>query len=214
MKPGNKISKRRRTPDSALPRVRSISEYGFTRGALTVEPSGACGIGRRTPDSVYISIGSNIGDLLSNCCQAIEVLRSDPDIHVIERSPFYRTAPVDFLEQNWFLNAALKLQTAMPPAQLLKRMQAVQCNLGRKADTVRFGPRIIDLDIIFYGDLVLETAGLVLPHPRMHKRRFVLQPIYDIDPTVMHPGLGQNVQELLNQLVTDDQDMKPCSFGC
>lgn len=164
--------------------------------------------------SVYISIGSNIGDLLDNCCQAIGALQSDPDIRVIERSPFYRTAPVDFREQDWFLNAALKLRTAVQPLQLLKRMQAVQRKLGRKADTVRFGPRIIDMDIIFYGDQVLETTELILPHPRMHKRRFVLQPICDIDPTIVHPLLGVSVQDLLNQLVTDDQEIEKCSYGC
>ncbi|MGD9009341.1 MAG: 2-amino-4-hydroxy-6-hydroxymethyldihydropteridine diphosphokinase [Desulfobacteraceae bacterium] len=165
-------------------------------------------------DLVYISIGSNIGDLLNNCCQAIEALRSDPDIHVIGRSPFYRTAPVDFREQDWFLNAALKLQTSVPPIQLLNQIQAVQRMLGRKADTVRFGPRIIDLDIIFYGDQILETAELTLPHPRMHKRRFVLQPICDIDPTIVHPLLRVSVQDLLNQLVTDDQEIEKCSYGC
>jgi 2-amino-4-hydroxy-6-hydroxymethyldihydropteridine diphosphokinase len=165
-------------------------------------------------NSVYISIGSNIGDLLNNCCRAVEALRSDPDIQVIERSPFYRTAPVDFREQDWFLNAVLKLRTAVPPIQLLSRLQVVQRMLGRNADTVRFGPRIIDLDIIFYGDRVLETAELTLPHPRMHKRRFVLQPICDIDPTIVHPLLRVSVQDLLNQLVTDDQEIKKCSYGC
>jgi 2-amino-4-hydroxy-6-hydroxymethyldihydropteridine diphosphokinase len=163
---------------------------------------------------VYISIGSNIGDLLDNCCRAIEALRSDPDIYVIERSSFYRTAPVDFREQDWFLNAALKLQTAVQPIQLLKRMQAIQHKLGRKADTVRFGPRVIDMDIIFYGNQVFETAELILPHPRMHKRRFVLQPICDIDPTIVHPLLGVSVQNLLNQLVTDGQEIEKCSYGC
>jgi 2-amino-4-hydroxy-6-hydroxymethyldihydropteridine diphosphokinase len=165
-------------------------------------------------DLVYISIGSNIGDLLNNCCKAIEALLLDPDVQVIERSPFYRTAPVDFREQDWFLNAALKLQTAVQPIQLLKRMQAIQRKLGRKADTVRFGPRVIDMDIIFYGDQVLETAELILPHPRMHKRHFVLQPICDIDPTIVHPLLGVSVQDLLNQLVTDDQEIEKCSYGC
>jgi 2-amino-4-hydroxy-6-hydroxymethyldihydropteridine diphosphokinase len=164
--------------------------------------------------SVYISIGSNIGDLLGNCCRAIEALQSEPDIRVVAHSPFYRSAPVDFLEQDWFLNAAVKIQTTAQPLQLLKRMQAVQRRLGRKAGTVRFGPRIIDLDIIFYGDLVFETTELILPHPRMHKRRFVLQPIYDIDPTIVHPLLGVSVQELLNQLVIDDQEIEKCSFGC
>ena len=86
--------------------------------------------------------------------------------------------------------------------------------MGRKSDSVRFGPRILDLDIIFYDDLVLDTPHRVVPHPRMHKRRFVLQPICDIDPGVVHPLLGQTMQELLQQLPIEGQEMVPCSSGC
>ena len=121
---------------------------------------------------------------------------------------------MDYLEQNWFINAVLYIGTRLTPLSLLDKTQSIQKRLGRKSDAVRFGPRILDLDIIFYDDMIIDSPRLVIPHPRMHKRRFVLQPICDIDPTIMHPGLGQNVQDLLNQLVTDDQDIMSCSFDC
>jgi 2-amino-4-hydroxy-6-hydroxymethyldihydropteridine diphosphokinase len=162
----------------------------------------------------YISIGSNIGNLRDHCCRAIRALGAERRIDVVERSAFYRTAPVDFAAQDWFLNAALKLRTDLHPDQLLDRMQKIQREMGRKENPVRFGPRIIDLDLIFYDDLVLQAPGLIVPHPRMHKRRFVLQPICDIDPTIVHPLLGVSVQYLLNQLVMGNQEIEKCSFGC
>ncbi|MEJ2156558.1 MAG: 2-amino-4-hydroxy-6-hydroxymethyldihydropteridine diphosphokinase [Desulfobacteraceae bacterium] len=162
----------------------------------------------------YISIGSNMGDPLQNCCNGIQQLCHDGTVEMVAKSPFYRTEPVDYLEQEWFLNAALQVRTALSPHDLLSKTQGVEKAVGRKSGGVRFGPRILDLDIIFYDDLILDTQRLVIPHPRMDKRRFVLQPICDIDPDVTHPGLGQTVQELLNQLVIDEQGMKPCSFDC
>ncbi len=162
----------------------------------------------------YISVGSNMGDTVQNCCHGIDLLCKDDAIDLVAKSPFYKTEPVDYLDQDWFINAALYLRTSLSPLALLEKTQSVQKAVGRKGGGVRFGPRILDLDIIFYDDLILDSPKLVIPHPRMAKRRFVLQPICDIDPTVTHPGLGQNVQELLNQLVIDDQGMKPCSFDC
>ena len=163
---------------------------------------------------VYLSIGSNIGDPLGNCRRGIENLCADGKLLLLARSPFYRTQPVDYVEQDWFVNAALLVQTELTPLELLEKTQAIQAQMGRKTDAIRFGPRILDLDIIFYDDTVIDTPHLVVPHPRMHKRRFVLQPICDIDPTVVHPVLGRNVGDLLNELPTDHQDMKPCSSDC
>jgi 2-amino-4-hydroxy-6-hydroxymethyldihydropteridine diphosphokinase len=162
----------------------------------------------------YISVGSNMGDPLQNCCNGIQQLCHDGDVQLEARSPFYRTEPVDYLEQEWFINAAIHVRTTLSPHDLLSKTQAAQKAVGRKDGGVRFGPRILDLDIIFYDDLILDSPRLVIPHPRMAKRRFVLRPICDIDPTVKHPGIGQTVQDLLNQLVIDKQDMKPCSFDC
>ena len=162
----------------------------------------------------YISVGSNMGDSLQNCCNGIALLCNDGTVELVARSRFYETQPVDYLEQDWFINAAISVRTTLSPHDLLSKIQAVQKSVGRKSGGVRFGPRVLDLDIIFYDDLILDSPRLVIPHPRMAKRRFVLQPICDIDPTVKHPELGHNVQELLNQLVIDDQGMRPCSFDC
>ena len=122
--------------------------------------------------------------------------------------------PVDYQDQDWFVNAVIKIGTSLDPFQLLDRLKTIEKDAGRSQEGIRSGPRTLDLDIIFFDDRVMNTARLVVPHPRMHVRRFVLRPICDIDPTIMHPGLGQNVQDLLNQLVTDDQDITPCSFDC
>jgi 2-amino-4-hydroxy-6-hydroxymethyldihydropteridine diphosphokinase len=160
---------------------------------------------------VYLSIGSNLGDPLQNCWQGLEALCADGQVKLLARSPFYRTQPVDYLDQNWFINAALLVETVLTPLELLDKIRAVQTGMGRKSDAVRYGPRILDLDIIFYDDLVIDTPHLVVPHPRMHKRRFVLHPICDIDPSVVHPVTGLSVREILNQLPTDNQDLVPCS---
>ena len=151
---------------------------------------------------------------MQNCCHGIDLLCKDDAIELVAISPFYKTEPVDYLDQDWFINAALHIRTSFSPQALLEKTQSVQKAVGRKGGGVRFGPRILDLDIIFYDDLILDTPQLVIPHPRMAKRRFVLQPICDIDPNITHPGLDRNVQELLNQLVIDDQGMRPCSFDC
>jgi len=162
----------------------------------------------------YLSIGSNLGDRLRNCCRGIEALCADGSVVLLARSPFYESAPVDFLDQGWFINAALKIGTALSPLELLDRLQAVQTLSGRKAGGVRFGPRVLDLDILLYEDLVVDTPLLTIPHPRMHKRRFVLQPMCDIDALVMHPVLGRNVQSLLNQLNDDAQALRPLPCDC
>ena len=159
----------------------------------------------------YLSIGSNLGDPLANCRRGIDALCEDGQVVLAARSPFYRTQPVDYLDQDWFVNAALLVETDLSPFELLEKTQAVQRLMGRKSDTIRFGPRILDLDIIFYEDQRIDTPHLVVPHPRMHKRRFVLQPICDIDPAIVHPVIGQTVRTILNGLPTDNQDLIQCS---
>jgi 2-amino-4-hydroxy-6-hydroxymethyldihydropteridine diphosphokinase len=157
----------------------------------------------------YISVGANLGDPAENCRQGIRRLCDGREVRLLAQSPFYRTAPVDYTDQAWFINAVIKVETTLAPFELLERMQAVQNALGRTPG-VRFGPRTLDLDIIFYQELVLNDPRLTIPHPRMHKRRFVLQPIYDIDPTVMHPILRLDVQTLLNLPVVQDQKIESC----
>ena len=161
-----------------------------------------------------ISVGANLGDRLKNCCRGIEALCSDDSVRLAQHAPFYETEPVDYTPQDWFLNTVIRIQTTLAPLDLLSRMQAIQSEMGRKEGGIRFGPRTLDLDLIFYQDCIMTADRLVLPHPRMHKRRFVLQPICDIDPTVVHPILGQDVKTLLNQLREGDQQIRPCSFDC
>jgi 2-amino-4-hydroxy-6-hydroxymethyldihydropteridine diphosphokinase len=162
--------------------------------------------------TAFISIGSNMGDKLANCHAAIQAIEKGEAGRLVEISPFYKTEPVDYANQDWFLNAALKIETRLAPLALLSALQKIQNALGRKSGGVRFGPRIIDLDIIFYDDLVFNHENLVIPHPRMHKRRFVLQSVCDIDRQIVHPGLGQNVGQLLDQI--DDDNQGVCIYPC
>lgn len=163
---------------------------------------------------VFISIGANIGDRLRNCCRGIEALCAGDEVQLVARSPFYETEPVDYTDQGWFLNAVVEVATPLAPLALLARMQSVQQALGRSETDVPFGPRVLDLDIIFFDDLVLDTPQLTIPHPRMHKRRFVLQPICDIDGLFVHPVLGRKVETILKQLVVKGQAIRPCSYDC
>jgi 2-amino-4-hydroxy-6-hydroxymethyldihydropteridine diphosphokinase len=102
--------------------------------------------------------------------------------------------------QDWFINGAVRIETTLSPLALLDRLQAVQREAGRTADGPRFGPRVLDLDLLMYDRLVLENPRLSLPHPRMHDRRFVLKPLCDIDPFLVHPLIGKDVQSLLAEL--------------
>jgi 2-amino-4-hydroxy-6-hydroxymethyldihydropteridine diphosphokinase len=112
---------------------------------------------------------------------------------------------VDYKDQDWFINIMVKLETADDPFQLLDHIEEIQRAAGRMQDPIRFGPRILDLDIILYDDRIIESERLVVPHPRMHKRRFVLKPICDIDPEIIHPVLKQEMQILLKSLGKKEQ---------
>jgi 2-amino-4-hydroxy-6-hydroxymethyldihydropteridine diphosphokinase len=155
--------------------------------------------------SVYLAVGSNLGDKAGNCRKAIAALTAAGDVRLVAASPFYRTEPVDFTDQDWFVNAVVKVETALAPLELLKRLQAVERAAGRVRGGRRFGPRVIDLDILLYGRLVRKRPPLCIPHPRMHLRRFVLVPMCDIDPQVVHPVLKQPMRSLLNDLPAEGQ---------
>ena len=148
-----------------------------------------------------------MGNKLANCRDAVDAIKRTEAIRVIAQSKFYYTEPVDFVDQDWFFNAVLKIETTLEPLALLSALQEIQVTAGRKSRGIRFGPRIIDLDIIFYDNIIFEHEHLVIPHPRMHKRRFVLLPICDIDPQVVHPGMGKNVSDLLLQINDNDQEI-------
>ena len=154
---------------------------------------------------VYISAGSNMGDRLQNCRKGIESLTESGNSRILAQSRIYTTEPVDYKDQDWFINMMVKLETAHDPFQLLDHIEHIQRAAGRMHDPIRFGPRILDLDIILYDDRIIDSERLVVPHPRMHKRSFVLKPICDIDPAIIHPVLKQDMQSLLKRLGQDKQ---------
>ena len=157
---------------------------------------------------VFISIGSNMGDRLRFCRQAIARVSAHEKIRSITASPFYETEPVDYTDQGWFINAVFKIETTLSPLRLLDELKSVQAEAGRMESAVRFGPRVLDLDILLYDDLIMDTPELTIPHPRMHKRRFVLLPMCDIGPNVLHPIFHCPVKQLLANLDPENQTVR------
>ena len=152
--------------------------------------------------TVYIALGSNVGDAAANLKQAL-TLFEDAKIQVLRASPVFETAPQGLLNQPWFLNQVVEAETSLLPRQLLKRLLTIERSMGRKR-TVRNGPRTIDLDIVLYGKAVVDTPDLQIPHPRMAERRFVLEPLAALVPDLRHPITKQTVREMLAQ-VRDQQ---------
>ena len=150
--------------------------------------------------TAFICVGSNLGDKLENCRRGVAELTRGEASRLIDESPMYQTEPVDYKDQDWFVNYVVKIATILEPLVLLDNLKSIEHSAGRIRDVVRFGPRVLDLDIIFYDDWVMDHPQLVIPHPRMHKRRFVLKPVCDIDPHIIHPILGRTVQSLLADL--------------
>ena len=144
---------------------------------------------------IYLGMGSNRGDRLSNLRRAMEEL-SKVGVKVQRASSFYRTEPVDFGPQAWFLNCAVEATTTLMPMQLLKAVKAVEWTLGRRPG-VNKGPRPIDIDILLYENVVVRTAALTIPHERMNTRRFVLIPLQELAPATRHPISRRTVAEML-----------------
>jgi 2-amino-4-hydroxy-6-hydroxymethyldihydropteridine diphosphokinase len=155
--------------------------------------------------TAFICVGSNLGNKLANCRRGVVELVDDERSRLVERSPTYRTEPVDYKDQDWFVNYVVKIATILEPLALLDKLKSIEHHAGRSPDSVRFGPRVLDLDIILYDDIVMDLPQLVIPHPRMHKRRFVLKPVCDIDPHINHPVFHRTVQSLLEDLAETGQ---------
>jgi 2-amino-4-hydroxy-6-hydroxymethyldihydropteridine diphosphokinase len=145
---------------------------------------------------VYIGLGSNLGDREATIRRALELLEADPAIQVVGVSALRETDPVGLEQQPRFLNGAAVLRTDLAPRDLLERMLAVERQLGRERTGPRFGPRTIDLDLLLYGDRQIDSAGLEVPHPRLAERRFVLEPLAELDGDLEVPGRG-SVRALL-----------------
>ena len=145
----------------------------------------------------YLSLGSNLGDREANLRAAIDRLGTLGKIIAV--SSFYETEPVEFTAQPWFLNCAVKLDTEKMPKQLLASILHIEQQLGRRR-VQKKGPRAIDIDILLFGNSIIETKGLTVPHPAMQERRFVLEPLTEIAPEVRHPVLWQTARELRDRL--------------
>ena len=148
---------------------------------------------------VYIGFGSNIGDRLAHIQNAIDALSKTEGITLQKISSVYKTDPVGYEAQAHFLNGVAAIQTHLRPLSLLHTLKNIETAIGRQ-HRIRWGPREIDLDILIYGDMCLQTEKLVIPHPEMHLRRFVLVPLAEIAPYLVHPVFQETVQTLLERL--------------
>ena len=151
------------------------------------------------PNFVYLALGTNLGDRLENLRTTLALL--PPQVIVTATSRVYQTPPWGYLDQPDFLNMAVSAQTDLPPLDLLVYLKKLETRVGREV-TFKNGPRLIDLDIIFYNNLILDTPTLRIPHPGVHTRDFVLLPLSDLNPDFQHPVLGHTVRAMLSQLDT------------
>ncbi len=151
-----------------------------------------------------IGVGSNQGDSVRICREVFDLFRINPAIDILRTSSLYRTSPVGVAEQDWFINAAVLVQTRLAPRALLELMLEVEKSFGR-VRTAKWGPRTLDLDVLFYENIQLDLPGLKVPHPQMSERLFVLRPLAEIEPGWVHPGLGLSVQEMLDRILEIDR---------
>jgi 2-amino-4-hydroxy-6-hydroxymethyldihydropteridine diphosphokinase len=149
--------------------------------------------------AAYVAIGSNLGDREATIARALELLDDPPELRLVRVASVRETDPVGVVDQPLFLNTAARLETTLGPRELLDRLLAVERDLGRVRTAERWGPRTLDLDLLLYGEAVLDEPGLTVPHPRLHERRFVLEPLSELAPNLVVPGRGQ-VKALLAAL--------------
>jgi len=147
-------------------------------------------------ESVFISIGSNLGDRVENCLRAERLLAESGKAEIIRRSRLYETEPWGVKGQPPFINSVIEVETELAPGELLSLLKSIETEVGR-TPSPRWGERVIDLDILFYGDEVVSEEGLTVPHPRLHERAFVLAPLAEIAPDFIHPVLKISVEQML-----------------
>jgi 2-amino-4-hydroxy-6-hydroxymethyldihydropteridine diphosphokinase len=148
----------------------------------------------------FVGLGSNLGDREATILRALARLQEEPDLSIVRVSTLRETEPVGYVDQPPFLNGVVELETALPARDLLTRLLAIERELGRtRGDGPALGPRTIDLDLLLYADQVIAQAGLQIPHPRMHERRFVLEPLAEVAPGLVIPGHG-SVESVLAEL--------------
>jgi 2-amino-4-hydroxy-6-hydroxymethyldihydropteridine diphosphokinase len=148
----------------------------------------------------FIGLGANLGQPVQQCLEAIERLHNTEGVHFLRRSSFYRTEPVGDGLQEWFINGVAEFRTFFDAGKLLQTLLDIERLMGRVRRTPGGEPRVIDLDLLLYGQEVLEAPGMVVPHPELYKRRFVLVPMHEIAPYVIHPAFGISIRGLLDRL--------------
>jgi 2-amino-4-hydroxy-6-hydroxymethyldihydropteridine diphosphokinase len=159
---------------------------------------------------VYLALGSNVGDRAKNLREALPLI-SDAGVRILRRSSVYETEPLGYLDQEWFLNSVVQGETELSSVELLRRLRAIEEQMGSKKAFAN-GPRLIDLDILLYGDETISQNELQVPHPRMLQRRFVLAPLAEIAPQLQHPGWSGTAQEMLGQ-TTDRSAVRKVDAG-
>jgi 2-amino-4-hydroxy-6-hydroxymethyldihydropteridine diphosphokinase len=157
----------------------------------------------------FLSLGSNLGDREAHLLEALDRLKA-AGIHTLRRSSIYETEPQGLPNQPWFLNMVVEVETELFPRLLLARAQAIELGMGRRREVSK-GPRPIDIDILLFGNYVIRTRELQVPHPRMSERRFVLEPLAELAPDLLHPANGKTVREMLADVQT--QIVKPWKPG-
>lgn len=159
-----------------------------------------------------MAIGSNLGDKEANVRLAVAEMGRGGLMQVTKKSSLYETEPMYYESQAWFLNCAVAVETSLRPRELLDGLQAIEARLGRQR-VLRYGPRVIDLDILFYGGEVVSEAGLEIPHPKLAERQFVLAPLNEIASDLIHPVSGQRVSEMLAGLGPGKRVIRKAELG-
>ncbi|MSP64507.1 MAG: 2-amino-4-hydroxy-6-hydroxymethyldihydropteridine diphosphokinase [Ignavibacteria bacterium] len=147
--------------------------------------------------TIYLGLGSNIGNKIENIIVAVDKLKSNSEITFVALSSFYETEPREYLNQDNFINAVVKLQTTFSAIELYKIIKNIETEMGRKT-TFQNGPRLIDIDILLYGDEIINTNGILIPHTKIGERKFVLIPFAEIDNSVIIPGIQKSISQLLD----------------
>ncbi len=150
----------------------------------------------------YIGIGSNIGNKIEHCQKAISEILKVKGHKLSAQSSLYKTRPIGYTAQDWFINGVIKIETEMEPVELFRTLKAIESQLGRK-ETFRWGPRVMDLDLLFYDDIQIQTEELHVPHPHLAERQFVLIPLAEIDRNLVHPVLKKTMGEILDEMKED-----------
>lgn len=161
---------------------------------------------------IYLGLGSNLGNKITNLIKAKDLLNSHNGINVIRLSKIYESEPYGIAEQPFFLNAAIEIETSHSPTELLKIVKQIEKEIGR-IDTYRWGPRLIDIDILLYKDLVIDSQELIIPHQEIDKRLFVIAPLNDIYPNQTIPRISKSVNQVYNNLTESGQKIKIYSLN-